>query len=788
MQTYDFPAYRCAHVTIAAVCVVSTGPVLAQSEPTQRASIETVIVTARLREEDAQSVPVSLSVVNGDTIDATFTNNTLQIAQLVPPLNYVSPNPRNTAFTIRGLGSSVVAISQANDGLEPGVGFYVDQVYHARPATAAFDYLDIERAEVLRGPQGTLFGKNTTAGAISLSSRPASFDPSFNFEASAASEHYWQTKFAANGSLMDGTMAGRLSGAITERNGVLHNVVSREDLNEVRTDNLRGQLLITPSEMLSLRLTADHSSFTTVCCTQVHFAVAPTLKTPARQYPALAAGQNYVPPSTDPFDRLTDIDGPLLVDTSEGGISAIIEWDLGDLGLTSITAWRYWDWDAENDRDYTGLPIQISQHIPSRQDQYSQELRIASLGERAIDWIGGFYWLEQSIRGRPITIYGPLATYWLLGPPPAFPPNLLDGYGTDGSTELNSDSYAGFGEFTWHGTEKFSLTAGLRYTWEDKDGRFDSTVGGGLDTTGNPVLTNTKLSILRPQSYTAELSDDSGSGRVTASYGLKPNVMGYATMARGYKSGGINMSGLPLNAANQPALATAVIDPEQNTTYELGVKATLLDSRLMFNFVVYDTTVEDFQANVVDTGPGALRGYLANIPEVHVDGVEIDSSFTVGEHFTARMSAAFADGEYVSYANGPCPIEQIGNTTTVCDLSGKLMPGLPRRSVSVGGEYTHELRIGRMMGVGYARLEVTSRSEVFGDPSDSQYTVIDGYTLVNASFGLRQAGPWEFSIWARNLTDGEYMQNLTVQAGNSGLIVGTPSDPRMVGVRIRAAF
>jgi iron complex outermembrane receptor protein len=275
---------------------------------------------------------------------------------------------------------------------------------------------------------------------------------------------------------------------------------------------------------------------------------------------------------------------------------------------------------------------------------------------------------------------------------------------------------------------------------------------------------------------------------VTASYSFKPTVMGYATLARGYKSGGINMSGLPLNAANQPALATAVIDPEQNTTYELGVKTTLLESRLMFNFVVYDTTVKDFQANVVDTGPGALRGYLANIPEVHVDGVEIDSSFTVGQHFTARASAAFTDGEYVSYVSGPCPIEQIGNTTTVCDLSGKPMPGLPRRSASVGGEYAHELRIGRMTGEGYARLDVSARSEVFGDPSDSRYTAIDGYTLVNASVGLRQAGPWEFSIWARNLTDEEYMQNLTVQAGNSGLIVGTPSDRRMVGLRIRAEF
>jgi iron complex outermembrane receptor protein len=768
--------------------LTTEGSAQTEQELNREGALEKMIVTARLRQEDAQTVPVSLSVVNGDTIEATFTNNTQQIAQLVPALNYVSPNPRNTAFTIRGLGSSVVAVSQANDGLEPGVGFYVDQVYHARPATAAFDYVDLDRVEVLRGPQGTLFGKNTTAGAISISSRAPSFEPQFDFEASGASEHYWQTKFAVNGPLIDGVLAGRLSGAIAERDGVLRNVVTGDDLNEVRTDNMRGQLLLTPNDGLRLRLTADHSSFNTICCTQVYFGVAPTLKTAARQYPALAAGQGYAPPSLDSFDRLTDIDGPLLVDTSEGGVSTILDWDIGELTLTSISAWRYWDWDAENDRDYIGLPIQLSQHIPSRQDQYSQELRVASTGNRTVDWIGGFYWFQQTIRGRPITIYGPLATYWLLGPPSAFPSNLLDGYGTDGSTRFESNSYAGFGELTWHATDKLAVTAGLRYTWEDKDGSFESTVSGGLDTTGNAVFTNAKLSILRPQSYTAEVSDDSGSGRVIASYGFNRQALGYASYARGYKSGGINMSGLPLNAANQPALATAVVDPEKNSTYELGVKTTLLDDRLTFNVNFYDTTVNDYQANVVDTGPGALRGYLANIDEVHVEGAELDSSFAVGEHFTAHVSAAYADGKYVSYVNGPCPIEAIGNITTVCDLSGKPLPALPRRSASVGGEYAHDLRLGSVNGEAYARVEVTTRSDTFGDPSDSQYTIIDGYTLVNASIGLRRAGPWEVSIWARNLTDEDFMQNLTVQAGNSGLIVGTPSDPRSIGVTLRAAF
>src|SRR5215831_11455990 len=138
--------------------------------------LETVVVTARRRQEDAQTVPISLSVVDAATLEVTRTNNVDDLKLLVPSLNYVSPNPRNTAYTIRGLGSSVLAIAQSNDGLEPGVGFYVDQVYRGRPASAAFDFVDLERAEVLRGPQGTLFGKNSTAGAIVITTKAPSFD------------------------------------------------------------------------------------------------------------------------------------------------------------------------------------------------------------------------------------------------------------------------------------------------------------------------------------------------------------------------------------------------------------------------------------------------------------------------------------------------------------------------------------------------------------------------------------------------------------------------------------
>jgi iron complex outermembrane receptor protein len=751
------------------------------------AALEDIIVTARYRPEDAQQVPLSLSVVDSKTLDTTSTYNTSLMSQLVPSLNYNSPNPRNTSFTIRGLGSSVVAIAQSNDGLEPGVGFYVDQVYHARPATAAFDFLDIDRIEVLRGPQGTLFGKNTTSGAINIITKAPTFDTEVQGEVSGGEYGYAQAKATVSGALVDDVLAARVSFAATRRDGVIQNVKAGGTDNNVGDLAVRGQLLYRLDENFKLRLTTDYSTFNSKCCTQVFVRVGTTLKPAAQQYPALAAGQNYAPPSQNPYDRKTDIDAPLGVNTNEGGVSAIADRNLGAVTLTSVSAWRFWNWNAANDRDYTSLVIQTLQHIPSRQDQYSQEFRIASNGTNAVDYVGGLYWFSQIINGEPITQYGPTAAYWLLGPPPATPSNLLDGYGTDGHTKFSSRSYAAFGEATWHVTDALSVTGGVRYTYEDKFGSFASTVYGG-PAIFDPTLINKQLSILRPQSYTASVTDGSPSGRANASYNFTDEVMGYVSYARGSKSGGINMSGLPLNSSNLPALATAVVKPEENTTVEVGLKTQLFDHHLLFNIDAYTTSVHNFQTNVVDTGPGALRGYLANIDKVRVQGVELDSSFVLDEHFSGHFSSAYTAGKYVSYPNGPCPLELIGTSTTVCNLSGRPLSALPTWVFSVGGEYAHEADIAGLDGSAFLHAELSSRSKAYGDPSDSKYTVIDGYNVVNASLGFREQGPWEVFVWAKNLFDQNYMQNYTIQAGNSGLIVGTPDDPRMFGVTLRAKY
>ena len=747
---------------------------------------DTVLVTARLRREDAQTVPISLSVLDAATLQETRTDNISGVSQLVPSLNYVSPNPRNTAFTIRGLGSSVVAIAQANDGLEPGVGYYVDQVYHARPATAAFDFVDLDRVEVLRGPQGTLFGKNTTAGAINISSKAPTFQREGEFEVSGGERGTWQAKGVLSGPMGD-EVAGRISLATTGRNGVLKNVTTGIDNNDVHNTEARAQLLIAPNEAFRLRLIADFSAFNSDCCTQVFVGVGTSLKSAAKQYPALAAGVGYAPPSANPYDRLTDIDAPLKVATNEGGLSATADWNLGRATLTSVTAWRWWSWDAANDRDYTRLSIQTQQHIPSYQDQYSEELRVASNGARTIDYVAGLYWFAQTIRGEPITQYGPLATYWLLGPAPAFPANLLSGYTTDGHTRFHSASYAAFGEAVWHATSRLAVTAGLRWTTENKDGQFNSIVYGGL-ATANATLLNAQLSILRPQTYSATVNNGAPTGRVNLAYDLNDQVMTYASYTLGAKSGGINMSGLPLNAGNLPSLSNAVIKPEENATAELGIKSRLFDRRLLLDVDLYDTEVRDFQTNVVDTGPGALRGYLANIDKVRARGLEADASFRVGSHFTGHASYASTTAKYVSYRNGPCPLELIGNATTVCDLSGRPLSATPHSDAAAGGEYVLPALIADLPGEAFLRADMQYRTEVYGDPSDSRYTRISGYALVNAYLGFRARANWEFSVWARNLLDRNYMQNLTVQAGNSGLIVGTPSDPRIVGATVRVNF
>ncbi len=845
MTTFGISARWLLGANLLIAATVPVPAVLAADSATQLAAagslagLESITVTARRREENLQSVPIAVSAITGELLERNGAVNTQALSQLVPSLYYNSANPRNTAYTIRGLGSNTLSVSAANDGIEPGVAFYVDGVYHGRPATAAFDFTDIARIEVLRGPQGTLFGKNSTGGAISIVSRAPTFDREADGEVSYGSDQFIQAKASYNGGITD-HVAGRLAAQITRRDGLARNVMTDRKLNNLNNIAVRGQLLVEASDNLTLRLIGDVSDLDSDCCTQSFLRIGTSFRSAARQFAGLSAAlpahgfPAYVPPSTNVFDRLTDIDAPLHINTQDGGLSLNADWNLGSATLTSITAWRYWDWDVANDRDYIGVPIQTVQRIPSRQDQYSEELRIASNGDGPFNYVGGLYVFTQTINGKPTSVYGPASAYWLISTTTFAavdrPDNLTDGYGQYGTSHFKMNSYAVFGEANYKVTSRLTATLGLRYTYEDKTGDYATVVKGGLpfSTLPDPVTCtslngavlnnrdNAKLSLFRPQCYSVKNSGGNVSGRANLAYQVTDDVMGYANYARGYKSGGLNMSGLQLTGgtgagANQPALDTAVIRDERNNTYELGLKSSLFGGRATANLAGYWTIVKDFQANIATpvTGNNAapLRTFPANIPEVQVKGFEADVAAQLFPGFTARASLAYADGKYTDYPAGPCPLEwQNTNAVGSCQplnpaglaittvnprgnptipgayvITGLPLAGLSKWAGTLGFDYTVPSNGGEFLFSG----DMNMRSGYNADTTNSIYTYIDGYSVVNASFGYRFNSGWEVRAFARNLFDRNYVTALTIQTGNSGLILGQAGDPRMVGVTLR---
>ena len=286
---------------------------------------EGVVVTARRVEEAAQDVPIPLSVVNRNLVENAGAFNVNRLKELIPTVQFYSTNPRNSAINIRGLGAP---FGLTNDGLEPGVGLYVDGVFFARPASATLDFLDVERIEVLRGPQGTLFGKNTTAGAINVTTRKPSFTRASDFELNAGDLGFLQAKASVTSPL--GTrVAGRLSFSGTQRNGTVYNTKTQDSVNDLDNAGIRGQLLIAPTDQLAVLWTADYSRQRPAGYTQVVAGIAPTLRPANRQYPQIAADLGYTPPSFNAFDRLTDVDSALRSYQDLGGSGLNVDWKVG---------------------------------------------------------------------------------------------------------------------------------------------------------------------------------------------------------------------------------------------------------------------------------------------------------------------------------------------------------------------------------------------------------------------------------------------------------------------------
>jgi iron complex outermembrane receptor protein len=749
---------------------------------------EISITGARRREEAVQDVPIPVSVVDGELITEAGAFNVNRIKELVPAVQFYSSNPRNTAVNIRGLGAP---FGLTNDGIEPGVGYYVDGVLYARPASTTLDFIDVERVEVLRGPQGTLFGKNTTAGAILVTTRKPSFTPEYDFEVGVGDDSFVQAKSSVSGPL-GARIAGRVSLTSTQRDGLLYNVATEEKVNDLDNLGIRAQLLVTPNERMDVTFAVDYTNQEPNGYAQVYAGDVPTQRSAYRQFDAIAADLDYQPPSADPFDRLIDHDTPWRSGNELGGLSANIDVDLGPGTLTSTTSWRFWNWDPSNDRDYLGLPVGTLSQAPSTHQQATQEIRWAGDLSDKISAVFGLFAFDQRLETDPVhTEQAGAALYRFLWTAPDTPaaatPEVFDGYTSEITSELDTVSTALFGQIDWAITDRWHLLPGLRLNYDQKNVDFDRRVRGGP---ANPTAAELQqlLSVYRPQSFEADVSDSNVSGQLTLQFAATDRINAYATYATSFKSVGVNLGGLPLDADSQTVVSVAEVAPEDVSHFEIGFKATPTPGSTA-NLTFFTTEIDDFQTQVTNSQLGVARGYLANAERVRVRGAELDGNVNIGASFALRGALSYTDAVYVSFGDAPPPLEGTGGPSSV-DASGGRLPGVSDWAASIGTEYRRVANFFGKPGELFAGVDIYYRDDFSSSPTPSQYLNIDGYSLVNLRIGFRSDNGWSGFLWSRNATDEEYFEQLLAApagngAGHYGAVLG---DPRTYGITARFSF
>ena len=713
-------------------------------------------------------MPVSVSALSADFIKKTNTSNIAQISQLVPSLSFTFFNARNANLNIRGLGNNV---GLANDGIEPGVGFYVDGVYYQRPATATFDLIDVAQVEVLNGPQGTLFGKNSTAGAITIVTEAPKFTPEFTGELSGGNYGYFQQWYALSGPLIDDKLAGRITFSTTTHNGYLYNTTKGGDVNDYRDINVRAQLLWTPTSNFKMRLIGDYSNQKTNCCDEVLDRIVSPPN--GKNFVGLAESFGYTP-VVNPYNRIAVSNAPIHANQESGGVSAQEDWSLPAFTLTSISSWRFWNWWPANDSDYSPIPVINAAQNGDYQDQYSQELRISSSGNNRIDYVGGVFAFYEHLKALGETQYGQAATAFLLSP--KLPSLVANGYTLNTYPVYKTTSLAAFGQATWHITSKFNLTGGMRYTYDKKDGTYQQVASGGVPLTGAlGVLLPYRNALGTDDAFAASTDKGDLSGMVDLSYQATRNVMAYVTYSKGFKSGGLNLTQLP---ANVPV----VIAPESIDMVEGGVKSTLFNHRLTLNGDIFFENDTNYQANLVDTE--LLKLYLSNIPKVQSQGAEVNLNAQPFDGLSIYGSAIYDKAIYAEYPNAPCGLEHI--TQPFCNLNGAPLAGVPKWTVSAGGEYDHGFNFGSRELTGYLGLDYTYRSSLYSAATDSIYSRLPGLSLLNMRLGVREGtGKWDLYLWAKNISNVNYLSFVGTGPGNTGALYSQLGDPRTYGVTLR---
>ncbi|MDQ6472451.1 TonB-dependent receptor [Flavobacterium sp. LHD-80] len=740
-----------------------------------------VVVSSRRRIEKVQDVPIAISVITGKQAEQTGAFNVNRIKELVPSVQLYSSNPRNTGINIRSLGSP---FGLTNDGIDPGVGFYVDGVYYARPAATTLDFIDVEQIEVLRGPQGSLFGKNTTSGAFNITTRKPSFSTGADFEVSYGNYNFLQAKASVTGALGK-KVAGRISFSGTQRDGLIDNIVTGRPTNTLNNQGIRGQLLWTPSVNTNIILAADITTQRPDGYAQVVAGVAPTQRAAYRQFNAIIKDLNYQLPTLNAFDRKIDQDTPWRSNQDMGGVSLNIDTKVGPGTLTSTTAWRFWNWDPSNDRDFTGLQVLAKSQNPTRQTQVTQEVRYAGQLSTKVSGVVGAFFIDQTSQTDGTEESG--NAQWRFSQSSTSPlwktPGLFEGYGIKTDARIRASSAAVFGQIDWAITERLHILPGLRYNFDKKDAHYARKTYGGLQT-NDPALIALKKSVYSDQAFDSSTDNTDFSGNLTLTYKVTDKINAYATYAKSYKPVGVNVAGLPTDSKGNPLLDLAVIRPEKVNHYEIGVKTSPFKNSI-FNLTFFNTDIKDFQTNVQAAELGVNRGYLANADKVRVRGAELDASFVFSSHLTVNAAATYTDGKYVKFTNAPLPLEETGAPVSFKDVSGTDLPGASRWAGSLGGELSDNATFFGNRGKIFVALDGYARSEFSSSPSASKYLIVPGYAIFNARLGFRASQGLSVHFWGRNLLNKDYYEQLLPAGGNAGQYAGVIGDQRTYGVTLK---
>nr|WP_243847810.1 TonB-dependent receptor [Sphingomonas oligoaromativorans] len=724
-----------------------------------------VVVTARHQTEKAQDVPVALSVVSGQRLEKTGAYTLADLQQQVPSFTAYNANPRNASVAIRGIG-----VSSASDGLDSSVGVYVDNVYLGRPGMALEDLIDVERVEVLRGPQGTLFGRNSSAGVLNITTRGPSFQWGLTGEVSGGNYGYNQQRLSVTGPLIDGLLAFRITGFNTHRNGVLNNDTTGKDANSVGRRGGRVQLLATPSDRLTIRAIADYSKESDTCCVSVTKQVLPASigASTARTLQALAA-LGYVPAANT---HHTLNNAPQRMRTNQWGASLQADWDLGFATASSITAYRYWHFNPLQDSDGTPLDIIQVNVAKTRDRQVSQELRLASAPGGRLSWQLGAFYFHQRLKDHYIlNQFGTDAsafytTFARLANPNAAAISVAPGSQYIDDVDTSVDSIAAFGQANYKITDTVTLTGGVRYTHDRRDGLSDTS------TRGTPYAATSI-----PFHYDVSVKGNNVSWLGSLSWKPTEGLLAYASASTGYKGAGLNLNssvstGTPL-----------VLKPEKVHNYEIGLKQQLFDKRLTLDLSAYWTILNGLQANIYPLN--GAKSYLANVGKVRARGIEADASWDVTRELMLTVNGAFNDARYTAYHNAPCPVGVSGS----CDLTGSRVYQSPKWTANAIAEYRFDAGHGIAP---YAIARYAYRSNMYGTVDDGPYGRIPGYGLasfrVGATFG---DGRYDASAWIDNAFDKTYYQGLgasSIVGGGTFAYGGQLGTPRTAGVTFRVVL